>query len=97
MFEICTSITAPSNACSASKDTDRSVAVGGWVHHDGVKFFTCLLDPCDQFAFIIGLFAGYVQTQIGTNVHAVLFNIGKCFVPINFGLTFAQHVDVGTV
>lgn len=76
---------------------DARMRVGGSVQNNGVKLAFGLLNPRNQFAFVVGLtkldgsFQGFGP---GANLG---FDVGKCGATVNFGFTLAKEVQVWAV
>ena len=57
MLHRCTSIDRQGDGADGVVDGDRGVRIGAGIDDDGVAVVPRLLDPGDQFAFVVGLAA----------------------------------------
>src|SRR5947207_14628767 len=59
--------------------------------------FSCLVNPVDQFALMIGLPKRRPQSNPGTRLAAALLDLGERGVAVDMRLARPEQIQVGTV
>src|SRR5579871_6093401 len=73
------------------------MAVAAWIDHDARSVAARILNPDDQFAFVIALAELDRQAQLAAMASARLFDIGERIGPVDFGFARAEQIEVRTV
>src|SRR5450830_334143 len=67
------------------------------VYHDASTVTSGLMNPVDEFTFMIGLAKFDLQTVRGSSAFTQIGDISQCFVAVSGRLTSAQHVQVRAI
>ena len=76
---------------------NRRMGVGGWVDDQALCLLAGLLNPVDQFAFVIALAKIHGNAKLGSFCKTGRFNVLQRQGAINAGLSLPKHIEVGTV
>lgn len=83
------------NGTDAVGQGDGSVGIGSWIHHHGIVLSVSLLQLVDEATFVVRLVIGkFMLWKFCFQLQQVFL---KRNMAIDFWLTFAEHVQVGTV
>src|SRR5258705_9469716 len=67
------------------------------IDHDATCGFPCLVNPVDDLVFTVRLMKAKLKSKLSSDPAAIGLDIGKSFLTVDMGLTFAEQIQVGTV
>jgi len=78
-------------------ERDAGVGIGGGVEDDGVEAAAGVLDPGDEFAFVIGLAEVDFGVEFGCAGPDEAFDVRERVASVDFGLAGAEEIEVRSV
>src|SRR6516165_8497452 len=79
------------------EDRRRGMSEGGRIDYDAGGPLARLVNPVDQLKLGIGLVEFDLQSELSGRVPALGLYVGQRLVSVDFGLAFAEQVQVGAV
>src|SRR6476659_10023216 len=87
----------PSKVFNASRIATDGMSKCSRIDHDATCGFPCLVNPVDDLVFTVRLMKAKLKSKLSSDPAAIGLDIGKSFVTVDIGLTFAEQIQVGTV